>query len=64
MPKSAKSNFSDDSLSSLFDIETIKKSINKNIFVKYTLISLLIFALLSGLFTIYFNLNNQEEELE
>ena len=65
MSKSVRSNFSDDSFDKIFDItKNITKSINKNKYLKYVLILLLMFALLSGLFTIYLNLNNQEDELE
>ena len=65
MSKLVKSNFSDDSLDKIFDItKNITKSINKNKYLKYILILLLMFALLSGLFAIYLNLNNQEDELE
>ena len=75
MTKLVKSNFSDDSLDKIFDITKITKSIEKNtksitksidnnIFVKYVLIFLLMFTLLSGLFTIYLNFTGQEEELE
>jgi len=67
MSKSVRSNFSDDSFDKIFDIDkitkSITKSVEKNTFVKYTLIFLLMFTLLSGIFTIYLNLNNQEEEL-
>ena len=68
MSKSVRSNFSDDSFDKIFDIDkitkSITKSIDKNKYLKYILILLLMFALLSGIFTIYLNLNNQEEELE
>ena len=75
MTKLVKSNFSDDSLDKIFDITKITKSIEKNtksitksidnnIFVKYVLIFLFIFALLSGLFAIYLTLGGQEDEFE
>ena len=75
MTKLVKSNFSDDSLDKIFDItkitksiekntKSITKSIDKNIFVKYVLIFLFIFALLSGLFAIYLNFAGQEDEFE
>jgi hypothetical protein len=68
MSKSVRSNFSDDSFDKIFDIDkitkSITKSVKKNTFVKYVLILLLMFALLSGLFTIYLNFTGQEEELE
>jgi hypothetical protein len=68
MSKSVRSNFSDDSFDKIFDIDkiakSITKSIDKNKYLKYVLIFLFIFALLSGLFAIYLNLNNQEDELE
>jgi len=67
MSKSVRSNFSDDSFDKIFDIDkitkSITKSVEKNTFIKYVLIFLLMFTLLSGIFTIYLNLNNQEEEL-
>jgi len=65
MSKLVKSNFSDDSLDKIFDItKNITKSIDKNKYLKYVLILLLMFALLSGLFTIYLNFTGQEDELE
>ena len=69
MSKSVKSNFSDDSLDKIFDItknitKSITKSIDKNKYLKYILILLLMFALLSGIFTIYLNFTGQEDELE
>jgi len=65
MSKSVRSNFSDDSFDKIFDItKNITKSINKNKYLKYVLILLLMFALLSGLFTIYLNFTGQEDELE
>ena len=65
MSKLVKSNFSDDSFDKIFDItKNITKSINKNKYLKYVLILLLMFALLSGLFTIYLNFTGQEDELE
>ena len=68
MSKSVKSNFSDDSFDKIFDIDkitkSITKSIEKNTFIKYVLILLLMFALLSGIFTIYLNFTGQEDELE
>ena len=65
MSKSVRSNFSDDSFDKIFDItKNITKSINKNKYLKYILILLLMFALLSGLFTIYLNFTGQEDELE
>ena len=64
MSKSVKSQFSDDSLSSLFDIASIRKSIKKNNWVKYILLFFFIFGLISIFLTIFLNLNNQEEELE
>ena len=68
MTKSVKSNFSDDSFDKIFDIDkitkSITKSIDKNKYLKYVLILLLMFALLSGLFTIYLNFTGQEDELE
>lgn len=65
MSKLVKSNFSDDSFDTIFDItKNITKSIDKNKYLKYILILLLMFALLSGLFTIYLNFTGQEDELE
>ena len=65
MSKLVKSNFSDDSLDKIFDItKNITKSIDKNKYLKYILILLLMFALLSGIFTIYLNFTGQEDELE
>lgn len=68
MSKSVRSNFSDDSFDKIFDIDkitkSITKSIEKNTFIKYVLILLLMFALLSGIFTIYLNFTGQEDELE
>ena len=65
MSKSVRSNFSDDSFDKIFDItKNITKSIDKNKYLKYVLILLLMFALLSGLFTIYLNFTGQEDELE
>jgi uncharacterized BrkB/YihY/UPF0761 family membrane protein len=64
MTKSVKSNFSDDSLSDIFDIEKITKSVKNNNILRYLLIFLLIFTLLGGLFTLYFNFTGQEDELE
>ena len=68
MSKSVRSNFSDDSFDKIFDIDkitkSITKSVKKNTFVKYVLILLLMFALLSGLFAIYLNFTGQEDELE
>jgi hypothetical protein len=68
MSKSVRSNFSDDSFDKIFDIDkiakSITKSIDKNKYLKYVLILLLMFALLSGLFTIYLNFTGQEDELE
>ena len=68
MSKSVRSNFSDDSFDKIFDIDkitkSITKSIDKNKYLKYILILLLMFALLSGLFTIYLNFTGQEDELE
>lgn len=67
MSKLVKSNFSDDSFDKIFDItkitKSITKSIDKNKYLKYVLILLLMFALLSGLFTIYLNFTGQEDEL-
>ena len=68
MSKSVRSNFSDDSFDKIFDIDkiakSITKSIDKNKYLKYVLIFLFIFALLSGLFAIYLNFTGQEDELE
>ena len=65
MSKLVRSNFSDDSFDKIFDItKNITKSIDKNKYLKYLLILLLMFALLSGLFTIYLNFTGQEDELE
>ena len=68
MSKSVRSNFSDDSFDKIFDItkitKSITKSIDKNKYLKYVLILLLMFALLSGIFTIYLNFTGQEDELE
>ena len=68
MSKSVRSNFSDDSFDKIFDIDkitkSITKSIDKNKYLKYILILLLMFALLSGIFTIYLNFTDQEDELE
>ncbi len=68
MSKSVRSNFSDDSFDKIFDIDkitkSITKSIDKNKYLKYILILLLMFALLSGIFTIYLNFTGQEDELE
>lgn len=56
--------FSDDSFDKIFDIESINRSIKKNNFLKYILIGLLIFGLLSILVTIFLHNNNTDEELE
>jgi uncharacterized BrkB/YihY/UPF0761 family membrane protein len=64
MTKSVKSNFSDDSLSDIFDIERITKSVKNSNILRYLLIFLLMFTLLGGLFTLYFNFTGQEDELE
>ena len=64
MTKSVKSNFSDDSLSDIFDIEKITKSVKNNNILRYLLIFLLMFTLFGGLFTLYFNFTGQEDELE
>ena len=64
MTKSVKSNFSDDSLSDIFDIERITKSVKNSNILRYLLIFLLMFTLLGGLFTLYFNFTGQEYELE
>ena len=64
MTKSVKSNFSDDSLSDIFDISKITKSVKNNNILRYLLIFLLMFTLLGGLFTLYFNFTGQEDELE
>ena len=64
MTKSVKSNFSDDSLSDIFDIEKITKSVKNSNILRYLLIFLLMFTLLGGLFTLYFNFTGQEDELE
>jgi uncharacterized BrkB/YihY/UPF0761 family membrane protein len=64
MTKSVRSNFSDDSLSDIFDIEKITKSVKNSNILRYLLIFLLMFTLLGGLFTLYFNFTGQEDELE
>ena len=64
MSKSIKYNFSDDSFDKIFDIESIKRSIKKNNFLRNLLIFLIIISILSILITLFLQYNGKEEELE
>lgn len=61
MSKSVKSHFSDDSFSSLFDVE-LPKSIKKS-YAKYILLLLLLFSIMSIVVVPLLFAENKEEEL-